>query len=158
MKRNRIFIATILLIVLVSIFTSCLNINDDSKDENPTIDFEEVQITDLEFLNWYAKEYDIDLVLMNKFEKFEDDAEKLKSGLASETVYKVSIEDPLFGEKYWKITNDGFDLDGIYAGELSDNKPDGFGILFDRYGFMRYMGEFEDGRFSGLGIDRKSVV
>lgn len=116
------------------------------------IDFENTLITDATYLNWYVKEFNVELVSMNEFEKLREKAEDLKKNLSEDTLYNVSVERELFKEDYWKITNNKFDYDGVYTGELSDNMPNGFGVLYDVSGFVKYMGEFKDGRFHGLGM------
>lgn len=71
-------------------------------------------------------------------------------------------ETNLFGGSQYKITEDFGEY--LYYGDLKDNRPDGYGILFeipDGFDYLlayenggyviRYIGHFANGRFDGLG-------
>ena len=140
--------------IIFSIFVVivCLFMNSCSKKESIEIDFSTTNISDFKFIKWYVNEYDIDLVLIKKFDRIFDKAENLIENISEDSIYKATMENPLIAEDYWKITSDILNFNCYYIGSLSNNKPNGFGILFDKDGTINYIGEFKKGRFSGLGV------
>ena len=44
------------------------------------------------------------------------------------------------------------DATDLYIGDIKDEKPDGYGVLFDREGSLEYIGHFKAGRKDGYGV------
>lgn len=116
--------------------------------------------TDLYLLRDYlafAESYNIELF---RFEEEEEVAQWLET-LDQKPVYVE--EDNIFGAPRYKRTEKRTSY--LYYGELQDNHPNGYGVLFgptdENDGFMihnerrydiMYIGNFSDGRYQGFGV------
>lgn len=106
----------------------------------------------------YAEKYDIELF---RFEEEQNLAQWLET-LDQELAYVQ--EDNIFGAPRYKRTEDRSHY--VYCGELQENQPNGYGILFgptdENDGIMSYnewsydilyIGKFKDGRYEGFGLE-----
>ena len=114
----------------------------------------------IHYFHDYAMKYDM---VLPEFKEYVDVANTLtfSNFEANEDGYVYVNEDASFSEaKSYTATLDDYG-DYSYWGELNnDMQPDGIGILFESYGdymdpdlLVKYMGEFEDGCFSGYGVE-----
>lgn len=76
--------------------------------------------------------------------------------VAEKDMVNVSITDKIYEEPFYEITTNTFS-EYMYNGEVKNNKPDDYGMLYKRdydYGapIIAYAGFFKEGRFDGTGI------
>lgn len=65
----------------------------------------------------------------------------------------VKLNTELFQKDYFSLTTERTDY--VYAGELKDNRPSGFGVVWKIYeekNMLLYCGNFSKGRYDGQGI------
>lgn len=63
----------------------------------------------------------------------------------------LRVDSPKFSRFTGKVKVNNTNDDLIYEGEMSNGKPQGFGIQYDMDGNMIYKGNFENGSYSGEG-------
>ena len=119
-----------------------------------------------EYVRWFAKKYNLKI---NDFK-----SERVKVDALVEDVdfsQGVRVEQSILSKRYERTQEGNI----LYIGDMKDNKPDGYGILYERVyacledGFLKisdtgrvgeneygvytpiYAGEFRDGKFDGFG-------
>lgn len=100
------------------------------------------------FHDEYVDQFQLDV------EKFSQREQALQRGYAlvnSEESESLERGKNLFTGFCYSITSRGSTLQ--YFGELKNNKPDGFGVIYDNsMSYYTYIGNFSKGKFSGYGI------
>ncbi len=150
--------------------------NNEKKQSNDT-DSENEEIIETkapenhvskEYVRWFAKKYKL------KINGFKSERVKVDTLVEDVDFSKgVRVEQSIFGKRYERTKEGNI----LYIGDMKDNKPDGYGILYERVyacledGFLQisdtrrvseteyenafytpiYAGEFRDGKFDGFG-------
>lgn len=136
-------------------------IQENTQPTTPYVGTEPAVINQLSFIEKqveYAEKCDVEL------HRFPEEELKLANWIESSNEKSVYLTtDNIFGADQYKITekNEGY----LYCGQLKDNRPDGYGILFvspknrealityqDQGYSCRYIGQFSEGRFDGFGV------
>ena len=53
---------------------------------------------------------------------------------------------------YYEQAEKEEDVEAVYIGDMKDEKPDGYGVLFDTDACLKYIGHFKKGRMDGYGV------
>lgn len=128
---------------------------------NQKIKYLENRVADLsEQLNYYKNESDFSKVnnVLKKIENFLSQVKKKQGDLSSMRNSLEIIKQIHFGAKLpnnsnsEKIGTKEF-FTGVYVGELRNNRPHGFGVLY-RYNGDTYEGTYENGKRRGCGVSK----
>lgn len=99
--------------------------------------------------------------------EFEERAELLKNmvqwmGQIEEKAVNIKYQKPFFQDGYYSLSHEY--TDKIYIGDLKDNRPHGWGMIFETINgdaiydssdqvIIAYAGEFDDGKMDGYGAE-----
>lgn len=142
MKKSKIIQSALLLLCLL---TTC----GCSAVDNVNVSLSEEGSKEfaLLFHDAYVNQFQIDIISFGQRNRVLSKAESL---LRTEPHFLKS-EGALLQESYYSITSDF--SGSLYYGDLKNNKPNGLGVICDAVtGVYTYIGNFENGRYSGYGI------
>ncbi len=142
----------IVFFLLIVCLLQCASCEIQEGYEEVEIDLDKTLITDINYLNWYVHEFKIDASIDRKYFEWSDAVKDARKKASMGDVEMLRYELKLFGSDYLTRTSDEFEAEYFYVGDFSGNKPDGFGVLITKNGFVEYAGEFDEGYMSGKGM------
>lgn len=159
--KNKPIQSVIFLLIIIGILNSCGKDSETVLDTETTMienddeiviennlmeeDASEEPVGSTKYVIWCMKKQGVSD--LNKFAKMAEEyleiAEKQDDEKDLKTVPNI------FGY-YYTLTSESSDY--IYSGGLKDNRPSGFGVLKSWVGTIKYCGNFDDGRYDGMGV------
>lgn len=152
-KKIKKPILLVLAVLLVGVVFSQINNKENVKISSERREKPDGTVWSTDYLFWYVEDLDKDINRhIKEAKKILEKSEEMKN------VTYLKFDDGLFGNGAYEISSEQSEY--CYEGEIKDNQPSGFGILY-KYYFMDtdietyipiYMGNFENGKYSGSGI------
>ena len=133
--------------------SSNVDIDKNTANQKTNVkDIDYILYNDGNFLIWYLYKHNIPINVENKINNIKAKCTNIYNSSTQADLKMLRYEKEFFKEGYYTLTNKELETDAFYIGQLSNNKPNGYGFIMDTDGNIEYFGEFRNGMKDGVGL------